>query len=313
MRNRMLVFRLLYLGLLLVVLGACSRSDVAEIQLQKKVSTSSSASSGTEVPLRIGMGAMITPKEGYIFYRQLKDYLEVRLGRKVVLVDRGSYEEMNQLLGSGGVELAFICAGPYVEAHEKDGVEIIAMPLVKGKPSYHSYIIVPKDSPAKSLMDLKGKSFAFTDPKSNTGKLIPTYLLARQGKRPETFFASTTYTYGHDKSIMAVAEKLADGAAVDSLIWEYMQQKQPAVTARVKVIDRSDPYGIPPVVARRGVPADTVKKVQQILFTMHKDVEGRKILAGMMTDRFVPGDDSNYDSIREINRWLVSGSKSGRN
>lgn len=300
------VLRLLLPCLALTWLAVgCTRSDAPEISLEKRVPLESLTSATTGASLRLGMGAMITPKEGYVYYSRLKDHLARRLHMPVTLVDRENYEEMNKLLDSGGVDSAFVCAGPYVDGHDRFGLELLAMPLVKGRPVYHSYIIVPRDSPVQRLEELRGKTFAFTDPQSNSGKLVPTYLLARMGATPETFFGKYWYTYGHDKSITAVAEKLVDGAAVDSLIWEYLNRSKPAVTQKTRIVKVSEPYGIPPLVVRKGLDPTLKERLRQALVTMHDDPEGQKILAGMMIDRFVPGDDKNYDSIRTINRWIA--------
>jgi len=286
---------------LLLALTACQKQEAKAPPAITQQAVQLQSSSPGETPLRIGMGAMITPQDGYVYYQKFKEYLSRKLGKPVQLVDRGSYDEMNQLLERGGVDLAFVCAGPYVEGKDKFGLELLAMPLVKGKPIYHSYIIVPSDSPARTLKDLRGKSFAFTDPKSNSGRLAPVHMLAQMGETPQHFFATSEYTYGHDKSIRAVAEKLVDGAAVDSLIWEYTALNSPDITARTRIIVRSEPYGIPPIVVRPGFDPLQKKRVLELLLHAGEDPEGREILKGMMIDGFVPGDDRNYDTIRMMN------------
>lgn len=256
-------------------------------------------------PFRIGMGAMITPREGFTFYSQFKDYIEQRFGQPIQLIDRGNYSEINHLLETGDIDAAFVCSGPYVEGKERFGMQLLAMPLVKGKPLYHSYIIVPLDSPARKFEDLRGKVFAFTDPKSNTGKLVPTYMLAKMKETPQHFFSKIEHTYGHDNSIRAVAEHLVDGAAIDGLVWEYMSVKTPELTAKTRILFRSEPYGIPPFVVRPGIPAEQKQKLRQILLHAADDEEGRQIMKGMMIDGFVPGDDNNYNTIRAMNSWLA--------
>jgi phosphonate transport system substrate-binding protein len=110
-------------------------------------------------------------------------------------VQRKTYGEINELIGVGQIDLAFICSGPYAGGKEKFGFEALAMPLVRGSHLYQSYLIVNKDSSFQKLDDLRGKIFAFTDPESNTGKLVPTYWLSEEGEKPEDFFAKTIYTY----------------------------------------------------------------------------------------------------------------------
>lgn len=289
----------------LTLLSGCDRKEPLQVNtaISEPVVTQSQKTAGK--PLRIGMGAMITPRDGYVYYQRLQQYIEKKLGRPVQLVDRENYDEMNDLLETGSVDAAFVCAGPYVEGKKKFGMELLAMPLVKGKPLYFAYIIVHKDSPYKSLQELRGKHFAFTDPKSNSGKLVPTYMLVKMNETPEHFFGKIDYTYGHDKSIRAVAEKLVDGASVDSLIWEYAALKSPELAAKTKIIAKSEPYGIPPMVVRPGIDKELKQKLQKILLEAADDPVGKQILDGMMIDRFVAGNDANYDSIRAINTWVV--------
>ncbi|RII27688.1 MAG: phosphate/phosphite/phosphonate ABC transporter substrate-binding protein [Geobacter sp.] len=291
----------------LVTLTACSEKNAQEVRLDRQHVLKRASSASVRTPLRLGMGAMITPKEGYIYYKQLKDYLEEKLDQPIHLVDRENYDQVNKLLKSSELDMAFICSGPYVEGHEKFGLELLAVPLAHGEPFYHSYIIVPKDSPVRDFSGLRGKSFAFADPKSNSGCLVPTYMLSRMGETPISFFSKRIYTYGHDKSINAVARKIVDGAAVDSLIFEYLQWEHPELTAKTRIVATSPPYGIPPLVVRAGVDKDLKIRVRNILLHMHENPRGREILAGMMIDRFDGGNDRDYDSIREMNAWIARG------
>lgn len=307
--------KLLYVTLsalsVFLICVSCNRAEPVQVNLSAGAPAKESPTRN-EKPLRIGMGAMITPREGYVYYQRLQEYIEKRLGRHVQLVDRGSYDEMNRLLETGGVDAAFVCAGPYVEGKEKFGMELLVMPLVKGKPIYYSYIIVHKESTFQNFEDLRGKVFAFADPKSNSGKLAPSYMLARMNETPDSFFARYLFTYGHDQSIRAVAEKLVDGAAVDSLIWEYTALKMPKLTEQTRIIAKSAPYGIPPVVVRPGLDPDLKRRLRDVLLSAANDAEGKEILKGMMIDAFVPGDDANYDTIREMNTWLTGQRKQAK-
>lgn len=113
------------------------------------------------------------------------------------------------------------------------------------------------------------------------------------------------FTYGHDKSIRAVAEKIVDAAAVDSLIWEYAARKNPQFTGQTKIIAKSAPYGIPPLVVRPGLDPAVKNTLKKILLSASTDPEGKAILDGMMIDSFVAGDDTNYNSIRAMNDWIT--------
>ena len=248
---------------------------------------------------------MISPKETFNLYRQILAYLGRKLDKDLEFVQRKTYGEIDELLQKSQIDLAFICSGPYVSGREKFGFAPLAVPEVRGSHFYRSYLIVNKDSSFQRLEDLKGRTFAFTDPDSNTGRLVPTYWLAEIQEKPETFFSRIVYTYSHDNSIMAVARNLVDGATVDSLIWDFYQAKTPAFTAKTRIIRKSEPYGIPPLVASRDLPAPMKQRLREILFTMHQDPEGKKILAELMIDRFIPPQEAWYENLRRMNQSLA--------
>jgi phosphonate transport system substrate-binding protein len=253
----------------------------------------------------VAVAAMISPRETFDLYRQLLAYLAHKLGGDLEFVQRKTYGEIDELLGRGQIDLAFICSGPYVAGKDRYGFIPLAIPQVQGEHFYRSYLIVNKNSSYQRLEDLKGHIFAFTDPDSNTGRLVPTYWLAQLQAQPETFFGGLIYTYSHDNSIMAVARGLVDGAAVDGLVWEFYQVRNPAFTSKTRVIKKSEPYGIPPLVASRHLSGKIQEQVRQLLFSMHQDPEGRHLLGELMIDRFVPVQDQWYDSVRKMHQHLA--------
>ncbi len=299
---------ILLLPVLLLTLVACNRKesqlpvDPAKVE-QQKPAVSASPVGG----VRLAVGGMITPREGFAYYREFLDYISRQLGEPVQYVDAENYDDINQKLKRGELDGGFVCSGPYVDGKREFGLELLAAPRAYGKTVYYAYIIVPEKSPARSLDDLKGKSFAFTDPLSNTGRLVPEYMLARKGRKPEQFFSAVVYSGSHDKSISAVSQGLVDGASVDSLIWEYANRTKPEQTAGTRVIQKSEPYAIPPFVVRPGLAPETRNKLKEILLGAHNNAEGKAILQKMMIEQFENIDDRAYDSIREMKR--ITGKK----
>ena len=295
----------------MLIFGGCSKRDEpVKVDLDKRAAIAPK-NSDTGQHLRVAVGGMITPKAGFKYYRQFLDYIGVKIGMPVDFVDRESYAEINELVRNGNVDLAFVCGGPYVDGHKAFGMELLAAPQAYGQQVYHSYIIVAKSSSLASFEELRGKTFAFTDPLSNSGKLVPTYMLARMKETPESFFKKFIFTQAHDKSIKAVAEGIVDGAAVDSLIWEYLNRTKPQFTAATKIIERSPPYGIPPVVVRKELDPKLKERLRQVFLTAHEDGKGQEILKGMMIDKFLPVKDRAYNSIREMQDWIAA-QKKGR-
>jgi len=243
---------------------------------------------------------MISPKETIDHYQELLSYIGEKLDRDVQFIQRKTYEEINELIRKGQVDMAFICTGPYASGRERYGFEALATPIVRGEPYYKSYLIVNQDSPFKNLEDLRGRKFAFTDPQSNTGALIPTYWLNEIGETPESYFQSVNFTYSHDNSILAVAKSLVDGATVDSHIWEFYNRRDPTHTSKTRIIKKSIPFGSPPFVAAANLPKELKSKVRDILLGLHNEEAGQKILGELLIDRFAPVQEEWYESVRVI-------------
>ena len=292
-------------ALLFLTQGCVNESDVAIVDFTKTISMEKSGNHPPTAPsLNVAVAAMISPKETSVYYRQVLDYIGGKLGREVQLIQRKTYGEINALFGKGQIDLAFICSGPYASKKEKYGFEALATPLVRGKPFYQSYLIVNKNSIFQELEDLRGKVFAFTDPESNTGRLVPSYWLSQMGEDPESFFGNFIYTYSHDNSILAVAKGLVDGAAIDGHIWEYYNEKNPENTSKTRIIMKSTPYGNPPVVVYSALPTQQKTRMRQLLISMHQDSNGKKILDELMIDRFVAPEEEWYNRIRKMNEII---------
>ena len=85
--------------------------------------------------LRGAVAAMISPRETFIHYRQLLAYVAGKSGKNLDFVQRKIIGEIDELLGKGEVDLAFICSGPYALAKGRYGFIPLAVPEVQEAPS----------------------------------------------------------------------------------------------------------------------------------------------------------------------------------
>jgi phosphonate transport system substrate-binding protein len=281
--------------------GCSGDSDYKNIDFSKTISVKQPDSQVTEPGLlRVAVAAMISPKETFVYYKELLDYLGTKAGYSVQLIQRKTYGEINELFLKRRIDLAFICTGPYATGKKKYGFEGLATPVVRGQPYYQSYLIVNKNSKFRNIQDLKDQIFAFTDPASNTGSLVPSYWLSEMGETPESFFKKVTYTYSHDNSILAVAKSLVGGATVDGHKWEYYNLRNPVHTSMTRVIKKSELFGGPPLVVSTLLTEQLIQQLRNIIFSMHKDPEGRRILNELMIDRFVGIKEDWYEPVRKM-------------
>ncbi|KCZ73335.1 phosphate/phosphite/phosphonate ABC transporter, periplasmic binding protein [Candidatus Methanoperedens nitroreducens] len=279
------------------LVGCIEKEDAKKVSFEEKIEFSPVAENES---IRIGVAAIVSPEKTFVNYQEIFDYISEKIGRPVKLVQRKTYYEMNELVKTGYVSAAFICSTAYVEGHDSSGMELLVIPVVNGKTVYYSYTIVATDSDIENFEQLRGRSFAFSDPLSNSGYLVPAYYLVMINETPDSFFKSYIFTYSHDRSIEVVAEKLVDAANVDSLIWDYANATDPKFTSKTKIIKKSQQYGMSPVVVPKDLDPELKNKLREVLLRMHEDEKGRAILSRIMIDKFILGDDADYNSIREM-------------
>lgn len=291
---------------LVITLNSCSFFDNSSDKVkiidfsENQRNEYSNADHDSILKLNVAVAAIISPRETFIYYEELLKYVSEKIDYKLEFKQRKTYQEVNQLIEKKEVDLAFICSGAYVEGKDKNTMEILAVPVCDGSPSYNAYVIVHKLSPINKFDDLKGKTFAFTDPMSNTGKLYAVKRVHELGFTENDFFRETLFSYAHDVSIQLVAKQLVDGASVDGLILDYLKTFHPERVKNIRIIEKSEDFGIPPVVVPSGLNIELKEKLSQILFTMHKDSVGKQILDKLLIEKFIPGKDSDYNSLRKI-------------
>jgi len=258
----------------------------------------------SKLPLTASVSAMTSPRENFSFYSKIFDYISKRIGRQIVFKQRKTYREINELLAQRELDFAFICSGAYVEAKKDFDAQILVVPQIEGKTFYYAYIIVHADSGLTNFEDIKGHSFAFTDPLSNSGHIYPAYLVKTLNQTEDQFFSNVVYTYAHDYSVQAVASRMVDAASVDSLIFDHINKTHPEKTANLRIIKKSMPFGMPPVVVHPELDAELKATLQSILLNMGKDDDGRKTLSYLGIDCFVLSDNAGYDFIRSMAAML---------
>lgn len=262
-----------------------------------------SDSSHTKPSIRVAIATVISPRESFIYYKDLFDFMAKQLGLAVEFKQRMTYEEVNSLLAQNQVDIAFICSGAYVVGAGTS--ELLAVPLHNGQPYYQGYLITRQGSGIEAFEDFKGKSFTYSDPLCFTGKLFIDGKLAEMGTNADSFFGSVVYSSSHDISIQMVSRGLVDGASVNGLIYDYLSAFQPDHIENIRIIEKSGYFGIPPIVNAKGMPDSLKAEIQTFLQELHLSEKGRSILNHLQVDQFILSGDTLYDKIREARKRLM--------
>jgi phosphonate transport system substrate-binding protein len=190
----------------------------------------------------------------------------------------------------------------------RERMRLLAVPTYEGEPLYRSYVIVPSsDQTTQSIVDLGGKIYAFSDPDSNSGWLVPNAQLSRLGKDAATFFRKSFFTWGHRRVVDAVAVGLAQGGSVDGYVWDTLKIHHPEITEQTRVAHRSIKFGFPPFVTRSQLPASDFKQLQEVLVAMRTTAAGQGLLNKLNLEGFQVAPESVFAGIAENMRLLRAG------
>ena len=300
-KHKFITMMILLTVIVITLSGCASAQQGKKIKLSEIDPTVGQTQSGSvDKPLRIAVSSVLSPKETVKSYNLFITYLQEKTGRKVQFLQRQSYQEINDLIKNGEADLALICSGAYVAGKQDAKIELLAVPEVNGKATYQSYLIVSADSSYQTLKDLKGTTFAFTDPLSFSGRVAPSYMLWQMKQTPETFFKRYIFTYSHDNSIRAVTDRVVDSAAVDNLVYHYALLDNPELAQKIRVIGKSEEVGSPPVVVSADLDAKLKEQLKAILLNMNRNPEGQEALKPLSYEGFVEPLDKGYDPIRDM-------------
>ena len=302
MKNRVLLVLIIIVLFTVLFAGCVEQEEKVNLSIVQEPDIREDDTS-----IKVAIASVVSPKESYANYEEMVQYIEEKLGVPVKIVQRRNYTEVNDLIKNKEIDFAFVCSGAYIDGNSEFGMKLLVAPKMYGRTTYHSYLIVPKNSNYTELSDLRGNKFAFSDPLSNSGYLYPAYRLSLMNETPDSFFGvdetgryNYIFTYSHDYSVIAVAEGLVEGAAVDSLVYDYLNITKPYLLSNTKIIEVSPPFGIPPVVVPKDGNSYLEKRLREIFLNMDKDQEGKEILSKIKIDKFVKIDDNAYDSVRDM-------------
>ena len=241
---------------------ACFLGIIAAVFLLASVSPVVPALGAEKATIRFGVIPRYNPHVTYEYYQPLMDYLsrntpyrfELRLGR--------TYLETIEDLRKGTTDVAYLGGATYAIARHRFGARALVKPRnAEGGTTYRCFIIVRKDSPIRTIQDLRGKSVAFGARRATTGSLIPSYMLFGSGVTPN-HLKVVRNLHNHEEVAKAVLKGLYDAGAVkDVVAWKYEAQG-------LRVIAESEDLPNAPIAAGRTLSRDAEEAMVKALLSI---------------------------------------------
>jgi len=231
--------------------------------------------------------------------------LEKDLGVKVKPIMASDYRGTIEALKFKKAEIGHLGPKSYVEATNDNYANVEPVVQIRhsnGSLGYRSCLIVHADSDIFSPEDIGGKTFAFNDPNSTSGYLVPmTMFLNEMGINPKQHFSKLTFSGSHEASILAVMNKKVEVASTNLPDVQQLTREGKVPRGALRIIWVSKLIPNDPIVVRKDLPGSLRQAIQDSLVAMPEKHPEVFATAGSIIGGFQKVDDAKYQVIRELN------------
>ena len=236
-------------------------------------------------------------------FKPLGDYLKQETGMDVQFVPVTDYAAVVEGLASRKIDLAWLGGFTYVQAKQRTQGGVVPIVQRAEDAKFTSRFIVPAASPAKTLADLKGKTFVFGAPSSTSGHLMPRHFLNEAGLQPETDFKTVAYSGAHDATVAFVASGRAEAGVLNASVMDKLVEANNPNAAKVRVLATTPPYFDYNWTVRPGLDAALTQRLTDAFLKLDPAQPGHKEIMDLQrATRVVPTKVSNYDGIEAAAR-----------
>lgn len=270
----------LFVALLMSVSGLVAGMSQAQGQVSQKVLAVSEGTSG-----RLDQTQIIAKYEG------LADLIGQAVQSKVSVVFVREFKQLEEGMRTGRYEFVMARPSDYPARGMRDyGYSFVA----SAKPDGQCLIIVPKDSPLKTLAQIKGKRLVLPEQISYMSRLC-TAELRDQG----IFVDKERVQYVRDQA--AVGFYLDNNFADVGAIASYFGDAKNLEKNGKRVLHKSMPQPYFPLIANKSLQPAQIKSIQTELMAMPQNNNGKAVLQRIGIERF---DTSSETRMQELLKWL---------
>lgn len=238
--------------------------------------------------------------------------MEEGLGREVEGFFATDYAGVIEAMGAGKIQMAWYGGKSYIEAAERSEAEAFAQTVASdGTKGYYSHLITNKENPIVGEIDVEAGNgdeyvidnagdltFAFNDPNSTSGFLVPSYyVFASNGVNPEQAFSELIFAGSHEATAQAVANNQVDVATNNSESLVDVEKSDPAAFENIQVIWTSPVIPSDPLAYRKDLP-DCLKEEIKTFFYGYDD---EAVLSALEWQGFDEAGDADWNTVRELN------------
>ncbi len=259
------------------------------------------ASAANPKVLKILLPPVADAQKALFDFQPMANFLEKHLKIRIEADVATSYNESVHALETKRADVAFLGAFSYVTARErtKEKVEPLVVGVTKstGKSTYQSVIISRAALKIRHPKQFgRRHTFAFNDPVSTSGYLVPQWHMKNLGMDPNKDLGGVRFTGSHDATVTAVNFGEVDGGAADIRAFEYLLKQGLISPHRIKIIWKSPDLPGYPVTVRSELPAAIKYQLLKAFMGFPRDQAN----FDPAISHYEPAFDEQYNLIREI-------------
>ncbi len=241
-------------------------------------------------------------------YINLIKIVENLSGLKIKPIKVTDYNAAVEAMRAGRAQIAWYGGKTYIQAAEIANAEAFAAGVKKGQKDagYFAYFVVRSDSEIKKLSDVKGKILGLNSIGSTSGDLIPQVELRKIGLniKNKKHFKNVFYAGSHDACLLSVINKHVDVCGMSSRNYEARLEDGTFKIEQVRIIHKSPRVPPPPLAYSKNLPLEIRQSIKKATLEAHK--HGKIGGYGGEMSHYISVSDSDYDSLREVDRLLNS-------
>jgi phosphonate transport system substrate-binding protein len=234
-------------------------------------------------------------------FKPLINHLESVLGIEVEGKSASDYAGIITAMSHKHIEFAYFGPKSYTDAANKANAQAVALEMGEsGQKGYYGVIISKKGSGIKTLEQAKGRGFAFNDPNSTSGYLVPMVLFKRDLKvDPKKYFKHVKWSGSHGASILGVKNGTIEVASTNDIDLRRMAEKGQVSNDEFNILWTSDLIPGSPMCVRGDLPESLKAAYAGALMMFNSDKMG---LQKLQIGGYAHCDDTTYDPIRYLKK-----------
>ena len=236
-------------------------------------------------------------------FAPLGAYLEKETSLKVEYTPVTDYAAVVEGMATNKIDLAWLGGFTFVQAKIRTNGGVTPIVQRAEDAVFTSKFIVPLDSAAKTLADLKGKTMVFGSPSSTSGHLMPRFFLMQAGVDAGKDFKNVAFSGAHDATVAFIAGGKGEAGVLNASVWDKLLESKNPNALKVKVIATTPPYFDYNWTVRPGLDAVLTKKLTDAFLKLDPANPAHKEIMNLQrASKFVPTKTANYDGIEQAGK-----------